>query len=103
MPGNGTIEFWKYTTSALAGVTCTGIAVWLAGAATWTSRAEVSSMIETNAPYVKDKALITEKLDNLAKASSSAAERLENITQRQAEMSTKLTVIAEKLDGRDCP
>jgi len=64
---NGTVEVWKAVTGALMGIIVTGALAWFSfGADQFVTEERVRDMIETEAPYIQDRALLVSMMSQVA-------------------------------------
>lgn len=95
------IDWWKATASAamggcglLSGIVITGAGFWLLGAKDFVKRSEVSDMIAREGPYVEDKKLLHDTLQQNTNAISKLSEAVGQMNREQS----RLAAFLERMD-----
>lgn len=93
------VNWWQATASAalggcglLSGIVIAGVSFWLIGAKDFVQRAEVSEMIKKEGPYVEDKGVLKDKLQQ----NTDAITRLTNSVQEMAKEQARMAAILER-------
>lgn len=99
--GDSAVNWWQATASAalggcglLSGIVITGMGFWLIGAKDFVKRAEVSDMIAREGPYIEDKKLLHDTLQQNTNAISKLSDVVSQMTKEQG----RLAAFLERMD-----
>lgn len=95
---NGKDNPWKWISGSLGSILLAMIIGWFTFVKDVPSKADVTRMIEMEAPYSKDRSGLTKQVEMNSQAVQRLQTQMSEISRRQVRIETKLDIIIKQLD-----